>query len=94
MSTVDDNNVTYVHTVGASGVYCALIEYTPRVIKYVLSIEGTKITVQYIYHKVDIGLLLLCYSATIVIVTNCDCCIRVYSLVQNNNLDDCPIRLN
>ena len=26
MSTVDDNNVTYVHTVGASRVYCALIK--------------------------------------------------------------------
>ena len=81
MSTVDDNNVTYVHTVGASRVYCALIEYTPRVINYVLSIESTKITMQNTCRKVDISLLLLCYSATIVtsFVTNCDCFIRLYS---------------
>ena len=51
MSTVDNNNVTYVHTVDASRVYYALIEYTPREINYVLCIEGTKITVQYICHN-------------------------------------------
>ena len=50
---------TLIRIVGASRVYCALIEYTPRVINYVLCIEGTKITVQYICRKVDIGLLLL-----------------------------------
>ena len=74
-----------------------------------MCIESIKITVQYIYRKIDINLLLLCYSTTFSVtqtsvtqisnlltsfVTNCDCFIRVYSLVQNNNLDDCPIRLN
>ena len=61
-----------------------------------MSIESTKLTVQSICHKVDISLLLLYYSATVVtsFVINCDCFIRVYSRTKYNNLDDCSIRLN